>query len=97
MPTIYNIGNDVVLSIVVFDENGDDADPDTLTLGIKEPDGILTSFEYGASDIVRDSLGHFHYDLAITKAGLWRYGWHATGTPNLYQESAVDVRRKLVV
>lgn len=65
-------------------------DPDTLTLTIRTPAGVSTTYTYGASAIVRDSEGEYHYDLTFTQTGAWTYEWRST-VPTQVQGETVQV------
>ena len=55
-------------------------DPTALTLKIKKPDAIITTYTYGVDNIVvKDSVGNYHADIPIDQAGRWSYSWAGTG------------------
>ena len=60
------------------------ADPTTVTLEVKDPEGTITSYTYAAAQVTQSSSGIYYYDLAIPddadSEGTWYYRWIATGT-----------------
>lgn len=64
-------------------------DPTIVTLTVMAPDGSETV--YSVPPIVRDSTGVYHYDLALTEAGLYRYRWAASGNITAVQEGVLSV------
>lgn len=48
-------------------------DPTTQTFKYIDPTGAQTNVVYsgGAAGIIRDSLGSYHYDLAVNIPGMW--------------------------
>lgn len=59
------------------------ADPTTVTLKFRDPNGNETSVTYAGAQIVRDSVGVYHYDFTPpipSKQGqAWLARWVATG------------------
>lgn len=80
----YTIGETARLSITLY--NGPDntyapIDPTALTLRVTDAAGTETDYTWPAGTVVRDAVGAFHCDVAITNApGFWNYRWKATGT-----------------
>lgn len=55
-------------------------DPDAVFLSIEDPDGEVTTYEYGVDfQIVKDDTGRYHADVACSAAGTWYYRWWSTG------------------
>jgi hypothetical protein len=55
------------------------ADPSSITLYILDPTGVKTTQNWPGGNIVRDSLGHFHFIMTTTIAGIWTYKWQGMG------------------
>ena len=55
------------------------ADPTAITLYLLDPAGVATTQIWPGGFIVRDSLGHFHFNLTPTVSGNWTYKWRGTG------------------
>ena len=60
----------------VTDITGALADPTSIILKVRTPDGIVTTY---STALVKDSTGVYHYDLALTQAGEHFIRWEATG------------------
>jgi hypothetical protein len=68
------------------------ADPGTLTLTIKAPNGTLTIYTYGTGpEIVRDSTGVYRGIVATNDDGQWWYEWAATGSAAGVAQGHFDV------
>lgn len=63
-----------------FDVNDVPTDPTTVTLKVIDPAGNVSTYTYAAGDVIRDSAGEYHYDLALDEAETWYYIWIGTGT-----------------
>jgi hypothetical protein len=55
------------------------ADPVAIQLFILDPSGATGIQIWPGGNIVRDSLGHFHFVLTPYLAGDWTYKWQGTG------------------
>lgn len=89
----YTIGDTARVSGAFDALDGTATDPTTVTCMIRTPAGVETSYAYGASAVVRDSAGRYHYDVALTAAGRWIYRWKGTGSLVAAGEGFVDVAR----
>ncbi len=67
------------------------ADPSALSLAVRTPAGVTTTYVYGASAIVKDAVGSYHYDLLFTEAGAWVYEWRSTN-PTQVQGDIIEVQ-----
>lgn len=81
MSVYPNIGNTSRLSCTFTDENNQPADPTTVTVTIKTPNAGASVFTP-----IRDGVGVYHYDLALTVAG--DYGYRFKGTGAITAQSA---------
>lgn len=66
-------------------------DPDTLTLTIRTPAGVSTTYTYGASAIVRDSEGAYSYEITFLESGAYTYEWQSTN-PTQVQGAIIEVQ-----
>jgi hypothetical protein len=88
MPNAYNPGSLVTLS-AVFTVNGQKADPDTVTLKIRRPDGTTEE-----PAVIHDGVGEYHYDLDVaTHSGQWVYLWTGQGNVKASEEKKFQVRK----
>ena len=90
----YDIGDKVRLSVTITDTAGALADPGALSLKYQKPNaGTTTTLVYGAdAALVRDSLGHYHADIAVDQAGDWHYRFVATGNAAGAERGFFNVR-----
>lgn len=97
--TFYDVGDTVRLTSDFALTNGSAADPSEVTLRVRTPGGETTLYEITSpySELVRDAVGSYHCDLAITEAGTWAYRWQGTGTVATVEEGQLYVRRSKVI
>lgn len=72
----YPVQSIAHLTVMFASSTGAAADPTTVTLTVTQPDGAV---QIHAADVVRDGVGAYHFDLAVTEAGEWRYRWQGAG------------------
>lgn len=77
MSATYFVGETVTISAAMeLAVTGDDLDPTTVQLLVKEPNVDTLVLTYGTDDaLVRDSAGHYHADITLTSKGTWHYQW----------------------
>ncbi|MBI2278198.1 MAG: hypothetical protein HYU74_12660 [Dechloromonas sp.] len=82
MSDLFLIGQVAVIDLVIRGENGQPADPGSLTLKTRLDAGPISAYVYGvAPEIVRDSAGVYHANLPLAAAGQLFYRWE-TEAPN---------------
>lgn len=60
--------------------DGDDVDPDTVTLKLFSPSQTETSYVYQTDDeLVRVDTGDYYIDVTPDESGRWFYRWETTG------------------
>lgn len=96
MANTYDVGDSVRISSK-FTVLRVAEDPTTVVLKIKKP-GATTSIEYSfaLSEVVKDSVGNYHVDIAIDKSGRWQYRWEGTGACHAASEGSFMVRGQKV-
>ena len=63
-------------------------DPGLLTLAIRTPAGVTTTYSYPEDPgIVRDSIGTYHFELVFSQAGSWTYQWQSTNPSQVQGET----------
>lgn len=76
---IWQAGDTYPANVTVRDDDGELVDPDTLSLSVRDPEGDVTTYVYGADpEVVRDSLGVYHADVEIGTPGMWVFAWSTT-------------------
>jgi uncharacterized protein YfaS (alpha-2-macroglobulin family) len=76
----WDVGDTARLSVTVRDAAGQLVDPTTVTCRVRTPSGVVL-----AALVVRDGVGQYHADVALTEAGLWQWEWRTTGTVQLVE------------
>lgn len=79
-------------------------DPTTVTLKIKKPDATVLTFTYAAAQVIKDSVGNYHYDympptIAVdpSAVGKYRWRWDGTGAVKASGEGEFKVIRSKVI
>lgn len=86
------IGTGVTTTQEFRDESGDLADPTTVTMTVREPDGTTTTYVYLTDpEVERDAEGVFSFSIVPDAAGLWGFRWLGTGTVPLASEEFVTI------
>jgi hypothetical protein len=81
MPNVYDTGDVARVSCTFTNPAGAFADPTTVRAKYKAPGQATVTKTYLVdSEVIRDSAGKFHMDMALTLAGTWRYRWEGEGT-----------------
>lgn len=88
----YLIGQGVRLKANFQDNTGRLADPTTIQVRVGEPDGTVTTYNYGTdAALVRDSTGAYHIDLDLEEDGCWTYVWQSSGAIQAVTEGTFNV------
>lgn len=89
---LYPLAQPIRLSTTVTDNAGTATDPTALTLTIYVPDGTTVTKQWPTpAEIIRESVGKFHYDHTATIAGHYRLVWTATGAAAGVDSDVFDV------
>jgi hypothetical protein len=90
----YDIGAEVRVSgAYTLVSTSAATDPDVVKLSIKDPSAVYTHYVYGTDvEIVKDSTGNYHADIATTAAGFYYYRWWSTGAGMASQEKRFKAR-----
>lgn len=82
----YYTTNQLVHLTAAFTVSGVATDPTAVTVRIKDPSLAITT-----PAAVKDSVGIYHYDLAVTLPGRYFYRFEGTGTCQATSEQFFDV------
>jgi uncharacterized protein YfaS (alpha-2-macroglobulin family) len=94
----YQVGNVVRCSGAFTTAAGAAVDPSTVTFRARRPDGTVTVYVYGTdAELVKDSTGNYHVDLAANAAGRWAYRWEGTGAAPSAAEAQFRVEASRVL
>lgn len=96
MATEYFVGSVTELTLEIT-QDGEGVDPSTLKLHVRRPNGTVFTETFGEDDIVQDDTGDFHYRLALTASGTWKYRWEGTGDAAGAFEGTIQVQPQTVI
>lgn len=98
MSEVFVIGEVVRLSAKLTDMAGQPADPGSVTLKIKPGVGAVAAYTFGqAVEIIRDGVGAYHADIALTSSGQWAYRWELSGANSGACEGVFAVQKSRVI
>lgn len=75
----YNLGDAVQINCT-FKSGGVATDPTTVTLTVYSDSAGLSTYTYGAGQIVKSDTGIYYKVITPAYAETYRYRWVATGT-----------------
>lgn len=87
----FDIGDEIVLSADFTDENGNPANPVTVTLKILDPAGATTTF----TTFTQPLTGRYEHSLVITMSGRWHYRFEGVGGVTQAEEHDFSVRQSV--
>jgi hypothetical protein len=97
MTDIIKLGDTVIVYGTLL-VNDVPTDPNTLRLEIEDPVGSVTEYVWTSDlEIVRDTVGTFHFNLVITQNGRWLYRWFSNSTLTAFESGVVDVSNTVVI
>lgn len=69
------------------------ADPQTVKVSIKKPDGTITTKIYGTDgEVIKESTGVYRIDVDANAEGVWSIRWFAEGTGKASSEMRFRVK-----
>lgn len=83
------VGTEIMLTSRFTDVNGAYVDPATVTCLIRDPSGIINTYNYPAT-INKLSIGIYEIKIVVTLKGRWRYEWQTTGSGQTVGEGVFD-------
>lgn len=93
----YDVGDEV--RITTADDpftniEGVKIDPDAVFVKVKDPNGDVTTYEYGVdAEVIRISAGVYHMSVNASLAGDWWYRFYSTGAGQAAAERKFTVRK----
>lgn len=76
--TVHQTGESLRLTATIVDTAGAAADPTTVTISVKKPDGTMAVTD---SAMTKDAVGSYHYDYTIASdSGTYSAEVKATGS-----------------
>ena len=91
---VYDIGDEVRLSLAITNSAGVAVDPTTLILVVKPAEGTAVPYTYALGTITKDSVGNYHKDYTVFtgSGGMVYYKWTATGAAVGMAQGSFGVR-----
>lgn len=90
MSNIYAPNNAVRMS-VAFTVAGVATDPTAVSLTVRDPASVSTTYTYAAAQITKDSTGNYHKDVTVTTVGGWTFSFAGTGAVVAQGEGTFNV------
>ncbi len=94
---LYDLGDVATVSAVFTDDGGTAADPTTVTASVRAPDNTVTAYTVTPGEIVKDSVGHYHLDIACTQSGDYFYRFVGVGAVTAARPGTFTVRPSTTV
>ena len=95
--SIIKLGDTVVVYGTLL-VNDTATDPHTLRLEIEDPAGSVTEYIWTSDpEVVRDTVGAFHFSLMVTQNGSWTYRWFSNSSLTAFEAGTIDVANTVVV
>lgn len=79
MANVYKIGKTVKMTAVFRNAARQVADPTTVTLIVKKPDGTETTYTYALGTVTKESTGVYSKSITTDAEGTWQYYFQGTG------------------
>lgn len=99
-PNLENIvvGQAIQITAEFTNVNGELADPSALRIRVRDPEGTITAYQFGtAAEVVKDSTGKYHANLALNQVGNWTYRWEADAPNAGASEGLITVKKSIVI
>ncbi len=92
---LFEIGDGVRLTCTFRNSAGTKADPTGVTFKKKvHSTGSATTLVYGTDvEVVKDSTGVYHVDVAFAEAGTHFFKWYGTGAVQAAKSVEIEVSR----
>ena len=92
----YLVGGQVRIS-VVFTVSGTATDPTAVSVLVKTPSDVTTTYVYGVdAEVVKTATGSYYIDQNLSEPGTWAVAMVGTGAVVAVDERAFSVRARLV-
>lgn len=87
----YDKGDSVRLT-ATFTVDSVPTDPTTVTLKVKNPAGVTTTYTYGLAELTKSSTGVYYREVTVDDDGMYYYRFEGTGTCIAASEGQLKVR-----
>ena len=78
MTNHYEVGARIKLQ-ASFTVAGVLTDPTAITLKVKTPSNVITTYTYAAGQIIKSATGIYYKEIDVVEDGAWHYRWESTG------------------
>lgn len=85
----YDIGNLITTNVKFTTSAGVPADPTTVTLKVQPPG--IPAVSYTGSELTKNAVGDYSYEINANIAGVWSYRWIGEGAIVAAQDSAFKI------
>lgn len=78
---VYEIGQLIRITAAFTNAADQPFDPGDVYVTVTPPTGSPHTLHYGVDgDLVKDSVGNYHYDQPAEVAGIYDFRWYSTGS-----------------
>ena len=88
----YDVGDSIRLK-AYFKREDVLTDPTSVVLKVKDPTGATTIYDYGASEVTRETTGTYYKDIIVEDSGRWNYRFEGSGSVTATEEYYFVVER----
>lgn len=90
--TLYFVGDQAQASVVFQSSNQVLVDPTNVSLIVKDPGGVITTYNYPSSAVSKVGVGQYVGIFSLTLAGTYTYRWVGSGSNPSVAESTLLVQ-----
>lgn len=88
-PQRYQVGDSYVCRAEFrLSETNALADPLTITVTVRRPDGTIADVTYPSASLSRVALGVYRLVVDVDVAGIWRVRWRSTGDAKAAEQTS---------
>ena len=91
----YDVGDGIRLK-AWFTVTGTYTDPDIVTFSVRDPGGIVSTYNYTSGTVYKETDGKFFLDIFVDAPGQWWYEVFGTGTALAADENYLLVERSVI-
>lgn len=94
MVDIYDVGDSIRLG-ALFTVTGIATDPTIIELDVRDPGGIITSYDFAGGTVSKETTGKYFRDVFVARSGQWWFRYFGTGTLIAADEKYLIVERQV--
>lgn len=93
MGNVWDKGDEVRCEVEFTDVDDAPTDPDSVFCKVKNPLGVITSFQYVTDpELVKVTTGNYYLDVDVDEVGMWYYRFYSTGNGKAAGEKRFKAR-----